>query len=149
MKRLDITGQRFGRLIVIELNSIEGHSKWICRCDCGGKYIALGKSLTSGNTKSCGCLRIESADKNRFEKGSQKSKDCNKKSLKVRDKTRKYPKGVNFNNIYSELLTDSYVCNQLRKQNILNPTPEMIEQKRLTIKLKRKINEIQRQINTQ
>ena len=56
-KRLvDLTGQRFGRLIVL---SRESGSKWKCLCDCGNEIIASGSNLKSGNTTSCGCYAKE------------------------------------------------------------------------------------------
>jgi len=60
-KLIDITRQRFSRLIVL---GIAGHAKdgrvvWSCRCDCGNEIIAYGYNLTSGNTGSCGCLHRE------------------------------------------------------------------------------------------
>lgn len=52
----DITGQRFGRLTVIEqAESKNNHARWVCKCDCGNKRIVYGSSLFSGETKSCGC----------------------------------------------------------------------------------------------
>lgn len=56
----NLIGQRFGRLIVIDRN-YEGVGKqrnvtWNCMCDCGKTIVVCSKSLTSGNTKSCGCL---------------------------------------------------------------------------------------------
>ena len=55
----DITGQRFGRLVVIERKGTTqfGQSKWLCLCDCGNTTIANSSNLRSGNKKSCGCLR--------------------------------------------------------------------------------------------
>lgn len=53
----DISGIRFGKLVA--LNRVTGVSKsaWFCQCDCGGsKIVSLG-NLTSGTTKSCGCIR--------------------------------------------------------------------------------------------
>ena len=61
-KKIDITGERYGRLVVIrELskNSI-GETMWLCQCDCGRLIILRGSSLRSGNTRSCGCLKGES-----------------------------------------------------------------------------------------
>lgn len=60
-KCIDLTGQRFGRLVVVERseNNSKGRSRWVCQCDCGGQIIALGYSLRSGNTKSCKCLHNE------------------------------------------------------------------------------------------
>jgi hypothetical protein len=62
-KLIDITGQRFGRLIVIKLDHTEKgknrHSYWLCKCDCGNEKIIDKNSLVGGGTQSCGCLREE------------------------------------------------------------------------------------------
>jgi len=57
----DISGQRFGRLVAVkrEGTTKHGESKWLCKCDCGKDAIIRHGGLTSGNTKSCGCLNIE------------------------------------------------------------------------------------------
>lgn len=54
----DITGQRFGRLVALEPTEerLGGSVVWKCRCDCGRETFISHGSLTSGNTKSCGCL---------------------------------------------------------------------------------------------
>ncbi len=58
----DLTGQRFGRLTVIEYSHTHGkRAYWKCRCDCGNYSVAMGKNLLSGKTKSCGCLMRERA----------------------------------------------------------------------------------------
>lgn len=58
MAKLDITGQRYGRLTVIrEVKSNSRHRKWLCKCDCGKEITCFMYSLRTGNTKSCGCLR--------------------------------------------------------------------------------------------
>lgn len=54
----NIVGQRFGRLIVLEEDSNKSNS-WICQCDCGNITTVLKGSLTSGKTRSCGCLQRE------------------------------------------------------------------------------------------
>lgn len=59
-----LVGKVFGRLTVLErdLSKPTGHgyeSYWICRCNCGKEKSILGRQLTSGKTKSCGCLRSE------------------------------------------------------------------------------------------
>lgn len=58
-KLIDLTGQRFGRLVVKEraLNTSSGKTCWICLCDCGSQKIVVGNDLKSGKTKSCGCAR--------------------------------------------------------------------------------------------
>ena len=60
-KFVDLTGQRFGRLVVINLLTSKGakRHKWLCKCDCGNECAVLGNSLAGGHTKSCGCLRKE------------------------------------------------------------------------------------------
>lgn len=60
--RENIIGQRFNRLVVIEddgTRSAKGEIKWLCQCDCGKFYHALGHRLKRGLTKSCGCLNSE------------------------------------------------------------------------------------------
>lgn len=62
MRRRDITGQRFGRLVAVAddgHNSKKGARMWICRCDCGRDVVKRIVALVSGNTKSCGCLARE------------------------------------------------------------------------------------------
>lgn len=55
----DLTGMVFGRLTALEVTerrSVDGAAYWRCRCGCGRETLVLSRSLTSGNTKSCGCL---------------------------------------------------------------------------------------------
>ena len=54
----DLTGQRFGRLLVIE-RANSTRVKWLCRCDCGKSKTIAASSLTCSVTRSCGCLSIE------------------------------------------------------------------------------------------
>lgn len=62
-KTEDMTGKRFGKLVVVEyaglkVNSRQHVSQWLCRCDCGNTCLVEGYLLRSGRRKSCGCLRI-------------------------------------------------------------------------------------------
>lgn len=59
--RLDLTGQRFGRLVAMERQTTEDnrHSVWLCQCDCGKTKNAILNNLRRGLTKSCGCLSSE------------------------------------------------------------------------------------------
>jgi hypothetical protein len=55
-------GQRFGRLVIVELaGRRNGNALWKCRCDCGNEALVEGSDLRSGNTKSCGCFLREFA----------------------------------------------------------------------------------------
>ena len=61
MKKIDLTGQRFGRLMVIECcgRSKDGQKVYLCKCDCGAETNVKSGNLLSGNTQSCGCLSAE------------------------------------------------------------------------------------------
>lgn len=63
MKAIDLTGDRYGRLLVLSKSSdrIHGRTAWNCLCDCGNTKVASGKTLRNGGTRSCGCLHIEKA----------------------------------------------------------------------------------------
>lgn len=66
MRHKDLTGQRFGRLIVERMSDKRGATRaiyWECRCDCGGTKTARGTSLRAGEVNSCGCLHKEYAAK--------------------------------------------------------------------------------------
>lgn len=58
---VDLIGQQFGRLLVLERGANDRHRKtrWVCRCECGATRTVTGGNLRSGNTTSCGCLREE------------------------------------------------------------------------------------------
>ena len=52
----DLTGQRFGKLLVTGRagTARKKEATWNCACDCGNKKVVVGYSLTGGKTKSCG-----------------------------------------------------------------------------------------------
>ena len=56
MKRNDVTGKKFGRLLAIEY---VGNCKYKCICDCGNIKFVSTSDLTHGKTQSCGCLQRE------------------------------------------------------------------------------------------
>ena len=61
-KFIDLTGRRFGRLTVLEKDderTKDGNTYWKCKCQCGNIKSVLVGNLTSGKTKSCGCLAKE------------------------------------------------------------------------------------------
>ncbi|WP_455637195.1 HNH endonuclease signature motif containing protein [Parabacteroides sp.] len=56
---LDRTWKRYTKLFVLSFVGIrKGRALWRCRCDCGNEVIVPGNQLTSGLTKSCGCLKL-------------------------------------------------------------------------------------------
>ena len=71
--RLDLTGQRFGRLTVLyeaepevyhrpdRPGKVKRIRRWVCECDCGRKTVVYASNLTRGTTRSCGCYGRETA----------------------------------------------------------------------------------------
>jgi hypothetical protein len=61
MRRLELTGKRFGRLLVLEFagRNAKGHTIWTCLCKCGARKRVARYTLTSGHSRSCGCLQKE------------------------------------------------------------------------------------------
>ncbi len=56
-KKLDLTGQRYGKLTVIApAEKLNGRTAWLCRCDCGEETVVRTCHLRNGHTVSCGCM---------------------------------------------------------------------------------------------
>lgn len=86
MSFVDLTGQRFGRLVVIERGEDYVREtlrpfmkpkrfrlvRWHCRCDCGNEVDVLSINLRAGKSQSCGCLR---RDVQRARKRGKSSRD--------------------------------------------------------------------------
>lgn len=70
---LQISGVTFNRLTAI--HKIAGSDKWLCKCACGSEVAVRGASLTSGNTKSCGCLRRDRAAETKTKHGHQRGRE--------------------------------------------------------------------------
>ena len=66
-KLIDITGQRFGKLVVIKYI---GDYKWLCKCDCGNTIEVYGANLRRDDrgTRSCGCSKEELRQNTMIEK---------------------------------------------------------------------------------
>lgn len=74
-KPIDLTGQRFGSLLVLErASSYRRHTlypdgtiksyyqpRWICKCDCGNVVTVMSHNLRYGRSKSCGCQQRKGA----------------------------------------------------------------------------------------
>ena len=65
----DLTGKKFNKLTVISFHPREKDdtrariTRWNCVCDCGKQKVVAGIELTSGGTKSCGCIMVENIRK--------------------------------------------------------------------------------------
>lgn len=68
MRLIDRTGQRFGRLVVLERgpkpqSKKDTNARWLCQCDCGKTSIVYGQDLKRGKVVSCGCWNAEKREK--------------------------------------------------------------------------------------
>lgn len=61
MKKLELVGNRYGRLVVVKETGVNkwGNTLWLCKCDCGEEKIVPANSLRKGYTRSCGCFGRE------------------------------------------------------------------------------------------
>lgn len=71
---IDLTGRKFGKLLVLKLIGTNKWQKslWLCRCGCGKKTIVVSNNLKNGNTKSCGCFKKEFAGEQNLRHGHSK-----------------------------------------------------------------------------
>ena len=80
MPTIDLTGRRFGKLVVVAKASPYIHpstgknrTTWKAQCDCGRETIAHASNLLRGLTQSCGCGRAEAVKRGlRFRHGQAK-----------------------------------------------------------------------------
>lgn len=71
----DLTGQKFGKLLVVSREpSKNGRAMWLCKCECGNYTTVKGNKLSTGHTKSCGCLQIYKASKLNRTHGESKTR---------------------------------------------------------------------------
>lgn len=64
---IDLTGQRFTRLVATRFLGMRGHhALWECLCDCGKVHAVTGGNLKKGHGRSCGCLALENRKNNKF-----------------------------------------------------------------------------------
>jgi len=61
----DLTGKKFGKLTAIKRVGKDKHNSqiWLCECDCGNEAEVSAGNLTTGKTKSCGCLLTKARKK--------------------------------------------------------------------------------------
>lgn len=74
-KFIDLTGQKFGRLAVIQRaeNGKGNNARFKCACDCGRETITLATHLRSGHSTSCGCLAFEKMQEASIKHGMSKT----------------------------------------------------------------------------
>ena len=81
--RLDLQGQKFGRLEVLSRqpsrffpkNPKRENTRWLCQCSCGRQLTTFTTFLRQGKTRSCGCLRRENSKKMFSTHGKSKTRE--------------------------------------------------------------------------
>lgn len=65
MRALDLTGERYGRLVAIKKVGTDKNKStlWLFKCDCGNEAIKPAKEVRQGHIKSCGCMGKERVDR--------------------------------------------------------------------------------------
>lgn len=104
---IDRTGQRFGRLLVIEFSHITNKkiSSWKCLCDCGNIKIIRSSNLLSSSTKSCGCIYKEIWKDKRIGKNNTNYKH----GAAIKKEGRTSPEG----NSYRDIIAHCYNKNSI------------------------------------
>jgi hypothetical protein len=61
MRPIDLTGDTYGWLTVVRKSktSVPGAAMWVCKCKCGQLVRLSRNALRTGNTRSCGCYKIQ------------------------------------------------------------------------------------------
>lgn len=125
MKKINLIGKRFGRLVVLSsADKMHKKTAWNCLCDCGNYTITTSDSLKSGKTQSCGCLAKERAREANIKHGkiqtplykifaSMKQRCYNKNQLKYKIYGARGIKICdewlkNFNNFYDWAIENGY-----------------------------------------
>ena len=126
----ELTGLIFHRLTVLGKSSNKTKWKesiWICQCECGKIKEIIGRSLTRGKTKSCGCLAIEKAIQNKTTHNHSKTDSY--KSWKAMIQRCNNPNHINYKNYGGNGIT---ICDEwLKFENFYNDMGDRPEGKTL------------------
>jgi len=125
----DITNNRYGRLVVIKLDSIKNRkSYWLCKCDCGTEKVIYSCDFKSGRTRSCGCLNREKTIERNKQKHSKERRRKESESRMGKDNPN-YKHGNSRTPAYFNMMAQQY--NAMK----LNQTPTLTENEKKKIEL--------------
>lgn len=76
MRAIDLTGQKFAMLTVIERanNCGNRHAMWRCKCECGNEVVLVGTQIRTGRAISCGCDGRKRTKQSRTKHGMSRSR---------------------------------------------------------------------------
>jgi len=107
-------GDKINRLFLTKVSHTDGRSRrhFLCKCDCGSEKVIQASLISSGNTKSCGCLSRENHD--RRQKEAQRTKQSAKTAIHLGYKRHAVDRGFCFELSKNELIdisqNDCYYC---------------------------------------
>lgn len=111
MKIKDITGKRFGKLVVISVDTLKkGQYYWKCKCDCGTEKIIQGGHLRSGHTTSCGCSWYKYGKDNATWKGHKEISMRFYKSIIYNAQSRKLDFNISIEYLWDLFIKQSRLC---------------------------------------
>jgi hypothetical protein len=148
----DLCGRRYGKLTVVKRDGSFAYGQtrqtqraWLCRCECGKDTRVATTRLTTGVTRSCGCLSTEHCKRlNNNRRGTAMYTPA-QRTARYRER---YPNRIaELRRRNTESLSDGYVAHQLAKRIGLRASDipvSLIQAKRVHLKVKRLLEEIQR-----
>lgn len=91
-------GARYGRLTLLEFaDTSTGHTRWLCRCDCGNEKKLMLSHVIAGKIKSCGCYGQECRLRNRRRHGLSKTRTHNIwVNMKARSTQKYHPRAKDY-----------------------------------------------------
>lgn len=113
MKKENLLGQKFNRLLVIAEAEPQGKKKqsaWLCLCNCGIEKIIKSEELKSGGTKSCGCLKKEKNSENGIKMGNSNILYHPSETTARRVWRNRYKDGISFEDFYKKSQENCYYC---------------------------------------
>jgi hypothetical protein len=118
MHAIDLVGQKFGKLTVIERDTTrickngKYRAIWICKCECGGIAHVRSISLRKGHTKSCGCLCFQRmhGQNNSHYKGCGEISGTFFSQLKYRSKITGIPLNISIDELWNLFLKQNRKC---------------------------------------
>lgn len=132
-KFVDITGNKYGELVVLELTAPkESPIKWVCKCSCGTIKSIVGSSLKRGTSKSCGCIRTKKTVERSTTHGATKNNYKIRlyriwRGMKIRCE---YPRAINYADYGGrgiKICDDWQIFNEFKTWALLNGYYDTLE----------------------
>lgn len=153
-KFLDRTNKRYGRLTVVKCCGKDNRGKylWLCKCDCGNTKIVCADNLSSGKSKSCGCIKREFLKKRGNQWGLYEDRELAMLKVQYSHLKRRHNKNkmsgvlLDFEDFKKKVMSKCYYCGLEFSKTIEDRLNETKSSKKLSNTIL-KINGIDRKDN--